>query len=245
MKRIYTLSLLLLLPGWALCCSCSSYASFCEIITPQSEVAAVRIINTIREGHRLWIDVVVEESLQGTIAHDTMTVLASSGTSCDPSYEFFNVGDQLIVHRREAIVDGPTSWFAFAFENPCAEDFLRIDNGQVVFYFDGQWRSEPYDFFKTDIGGCARQERSPRKAILERLLSIYPQPAATAAVIDLQIALNYELALFTAAGQLLLEQSVVNEARHQLDVSRLPHGVYVLRLRFRQAEVVRKLVVQR
>ena len=247
MKKIFTLSAFYLLPAWALCCSCLYFTSFCELITPQSAVAKVRIFNTTVYQYGLWIDVAVEEPLQGAVQHDTLTILASRGTSCDPSFEAFSIGDELVVHLGEAIADGPTDWFTFAFQNACQQDFLEIVDGQVELFADGKWRLESYQNFKKNIiaGGCAEQRDVPDKATLERLLSVYPLPASTEATIDLQIALDYELALFSANGQLLLENAVVNEARHQLDVSRLPNGVYLLRLRFEAAELVRKLVVQR
>ncbi len=64
-------------------------------------------------------------------------------------------------------------------------------------------------------------------------LSIYPNPAETNIVITLPIASpeNHVLLLFDAAGKKLIEEQVNgSKTTHQLDVSVLAKGVYILRL---------------
>lgn len=67
----------------------------------------------------------------------------------------------------------------------------------------------------------------------ETPLGIYPNPAETAIVITLPLATaeNQLLLLFDSAGKKLFEERINgNATTHQLDVSTLPKGMYILRL---------------
>lgn len=253
MKKTLLLALLALLPAWAFSCRCAYITEFCTIVTPQSDIATVRIIDTLMSPDPeyqypvQWINVVVVETLQGAIEHDTMTILASRLTSCDPSPNSFGLGDLLIVHLRDAIDNGPTGHFTFSFENVCAQDFLRIDNGQIRNWRNGSSQEEAYDTFRANLGACARQLFNPvDQRTLESLLSVSPQPAKDEAWIELRrplaVALQFEL--FSVSGQFLLEGSIpAEQARQRLDVSKLPAGAYLLRFQLGEVSVVRKLVV--
>lgn len=64
-------------------------------------------------------------------------------------------------------------------------------------------------------------------------LGIYPNPAETSISVSLPIASaeNHELMLFDAAGKILLEEPINgNQTTHQIDISTLAKGVYILRL---------------
>ncbi|MBK9016335.1 MAG: hypothetical protein IPM82_20960 [Saprospiraceae bacterium] len=130
MKKMLPVFALFLLPSLAFSCSCLYGLSFCELITPSSNVANVRIINTYvvatQFSEVLWLDVVVEEALQGSIEHDTMSILASYGTSCDPDFSAFHAGDNLVVQVDEELTDGPTDWYKFEFDNACKQSFLSL-----------------------------------------------------------------------------------------------------------------------
>lgn len=249
MKKTTLLALLALLPAWAFCCRCAYITEFCAIVTPQSEIATVRIIDTLMSPDPeyqypvQWINVVVVETLQGAIEHDTMTILASRLTSCDPSPNSFGLGDLLIVHLRDAIDNGPTGHFTFSFQNTCTQDFLRIDNGQIRIWRNGSSQEEAYVTFRANLGACARQPNQPR---LETMLLVSPQPAAQEVWIELRRPLDAELQfeLFSVSGQFLLKGSVpAEQARQRLDVSKLPAGAYLLRFQLGEVSVVRKLVV--
>jgi hypothetical protein len=249
MKKLFTLIAWTLLPVWAFSCTCHYFTGFCGAITPQSAVATVRIFNTAtyqQAPRDLWIDVVVEETLQGIILHDTMTILASRSTTCDPDNSVFQIGDQFVIHLNDALIDSPTDWYSFYFRNGCIQDFLKILNGQVRLWQNQSTQTMSYNEFKNKLGDCARQTNHPNQATLESLLWLYPQPAVDQVWIDLQLPpFDYRLKLFSFTGQLLLEEAVPPRSRYPFDVSWLPNGIYFLHLQFGEASIVRKLVVQR
>lgn len=248
MKRISTISALFLLPSLAFCCSCLYYESFCELITANSNVASVRIFDKHLDplSMKLWVDVVVEETLQGIVEHDTMTILASHGTSCDPGFEAFNIDDKLIVHIRETYIGGPTSWVTFDFNNGCHEEFIRVVNDEVTHIIEDKWVTESYGAFKSDINTCANLTHVFDKEEIESFISLYPVPAANEAFIEINIQLDYELTVFSATGQLLRKESVlfVQGRNHKINISDLPNGVYFLRLQFGEVSVLKRLLIQ-
>jgi hypothetical protein len=247
MKKMLPVFALFLLPSLAFSCSCLYGLSFCELITPSSNVANVRIINTYvvatQFSEVLWLDVVVEEALQGSIEHDTMSILASYGTSCDPDFSAFHAGDNLIVQDEE-LANGPTDWYKFEFDNACKQSFLSLKNDTVSGFILDKYEMQPYGEFKSALGTCANFTHTFDKEELEGFIHLVPVPAATEAVVHTNVPLDYQLTLFTPTGQLMLQASVSGEHAHSLDVSDLPNGLYFVRLQIGEVPIVRRLVVQ-
>lgn len=210
-------------------------------------MATVRIFNTHLDWvHplQLWVDVVVEETLQGTVEHDTMTILASHGTSCDPGFEEFQIGDKLIVHIGEAEGNSPTEWYSFEFNNGCREEYLKLVNDQVAHFVSEKWVNESYQNFKNNLAACAALTHVFDKEVLEYLVSLFPNPASAEVIVQNNSTQVYDFTLFAPTGQLLLHQSVVNERTHRLPTLNLANGIYIVRLQFGDVSLVKKLVVK-
>lgn len=250
MKKILLSFLFPTLPVLAFCCSCIGYTSFCELINPDTKVANVRIINgyfwpTTVDDRKFWIDVVVEETLQGDIQTDTMTILASSGTSCDPGIESFEIGKQLIVHLNESQPNGPTQWFTFRFENTCREDFLKLENGRVSGFIKENFTDIAYTEFKQQLGSCVNYTRTYDKPELERSFILFPNPSAVTAYLYSQHPIsNYKLEIYNAIGQLMLSETVNNESKHPLLVGDFASGVYFVKIQVGEEFIVKRLAVQ-
>ncbi len=247
MKRISTISALFLLPSLAFCCSCLYGTSFCELITPTKQIANVRIFNTHLDSLNLtlWLAVVVEEALQGSIEQDTMTILASQGTSCDPDFSEFQIGGNLIVQFDETITGGPTNWPYFIFGNICEESYLHLKDDMVIGFIREEYEMQPYQTFRNQLSDCANYTHIFDKEELEQFIHIFPVPAASEAFIDTQIPFDYTLTIFTATGQLLQQETVIGKYRHPLYISDLPSGLYFVRLQVGDVTILKRLLVQR
>jgi len=212
-------------------------------------VANVRIISTYADSsefhNNLWIDVVVEETVQGTIEYDTMTILASQGTSCDPGFSEFRMGENLIVQVGEEYPNGPTDWYTFVFNNGCEESYLSLKDGSVTGFIRDKYEMQSYSGFKNNIGDCANFTHILEKEDIEGFVFLFPVPAASGAFIETLINIDYELTIYSASGQKLLHESVTNETRHPLDVAGLPNGLYFVRITVGEVTIVQRLLVQR
>jgi hypothetical protein len=212
-------------------------------------LAQVRVFDTIleqsqSETDRLWIQVVVEKRLQGDIENDTMSVLASSGTSCDPGYDFFSIGQRLVINIWDETTGGPTPFYSFAFNNGCSEQFLVLDGDMVSGNIKDKYESQPYHDFKNNLGTCANFTHTFERGELERFINIFPVPASSVATIYNQIGFDYDYTLLTATGQVVLWEQVIGEYDHPLPVSGLPNGLYFLHFQVGEVPFVKRLVVQ-
>lgn len=238
------------LPFWAFCCSCVGYTTFCEMVTPTSDVVKVRVINgyfwPATPSQNYWIDVVVEEVLMGTSQADTMTILASMGTTCDPFSSEFEVGNQYIVRLTEKKLDGPTDWFTFHFDNPCKESFLRMQDNQVIGFIKDEYSSQSYQAFKDQLGSCVNFTRTLEERELEGNFTLVPNPTSGATEIYSAFLLEpYELSVFTTAGQLVFKEMVGKTSSHYLSMEDQPNGVYFIKIKLDKASITTRLVVQR
>lgn len=247
MKKRLPIAVCFLLPSLAFCCSCISEQSFCELASPTSKIASVRIISTYEvatpTSNILWLDVVVLEALQGSIQHDTMTILASRGTSCDPHFSAFQTGDSLIVRISEELPDGPTNWYKFSFENACRQAFLWLKNGMVSGLIMSDYTVQSYAEFKSAVGTCANFTQTFDKKELERFIYLMPVPAVTEAYVYTSLPLDYQLTVFTPTGQAVFQASVSGERSYPIHVSDYPNGLYFVRLQIGDVIIVRRLVV--
>lgn len=249
MKKILLSLFLPAVPVLAFCCSCLGYTSFCELLSPETKVANVRVINgyfwpTVDEG-KFYIDVVVEETLQGDIQTDTMTILASTNLSCDPGVEAFEVGKNFIVHLNESLTGGPTDWFTFRFYNGCREEFLELENGRVSGYIKDGYTDIAYSDFKQQMGTCVSYTHTYDRGELERLFILYPNPTTTTAFINAEnIIKDYKVEIYNAIGQLMLSETVSNENNHPLPIGDFSNGVYFIKIRLGDEFITKRLVVQ-
>jgi|GEM_PF-6783659 len=94
-----------------------------------------------------------------------------------------------------------------------------------------------------DTSGCFPQS-APDLPVAEPVIRIGPLPADKAIFVDCSIALD-EAGLYDLSGRLLLRKHLPHEKRFLLDVSQLPDGLYLLRLRSKQGVFSRKITVQR
>lgn len=249
MKKFLPIFALFLLPSFMMACSCIYSSSFCEHVKSSSKVANVRIINTYvspwQFSEVLWIDVVVEDNLLGIVEHDTMTILASYGSSCDPDFSLFKIGGHLIVQEGEAITNGPTNWYTFEFDNACNEAFLSLENGIVTGFIKDEYEMQSYEILKDNLGTCTNFTRTFEKDELENSVSIFPVPASDVANIYTPIRFDYDYTLVNVAGQTLVKERVIGETKHPLPISDLPNGLYFLKLQVGQVSIMKRMIVQR
>jgi Secretion system C-terminal sorting domain len=247
MKKTATLSALFLLPSLAFCCSCLRGTSFCELITDVSIVAKVRIFDTHLDSlnMRFWVDVVVEEKLKGNMEQDTITILASQGTTCDHEFSEFQIDGNLIIQYTETLTGGPTDWPYFIFGSICEESYLHFKDDMVIGFIREEYEMQPYQTFRNQLSDCANYTHIFNKEELEQFIHIFPVPAASEAFIDTQIPFDYTMTIFTATGQLLQQETVIGKYRHPLYISDLPNGFYFVRLQIGDVPILKKLVIQR
>ncbi|PCJ26138.1 MAG: hypothetical protein COA97_06205 [Flavobacteriales bacterium] len=74
-------------------------------------------------------------------------------------------------------------------------------------------------------------------------VNIYPNPNTGTFTIDLIDANNASIQIYSIAGQLVFQKSMIQNAT-QIDLSNYPKGMYIVRVKTNTATVVRKIVYQ-
>lgn len=77
--------------------------------------------------------------------------------------------------------------------------------------------------------------------------SVFPNPAKEFVDIEVPFKGNFKMQLTSISGQVFEENSFYSQlenSKHQIDVSQLPAGLYLLSIRTEKAVWVKKLVVQ-
>ena len=78
-------------------------------------------------------------------------------------------------------------------------------------------------------------------------ISVYPNPASTTMVIDLEDIAHFrpDLAIFSTRGTNMFERKSVTESKLTLDVSQYQTGTYLIRIATSKGSVVKKLLIVR
>jgi len=116
------------------------------------------------------------------------------------------------------------SWhepFTYTFSTTTDKIYLDITNneGSVATFYDDLLSQEQF---------------------LEKSISIYPNPVNKVLHIDSANAGIHHLEVFDLQGRLVIEASEVQG--HQIDVSALPQGIYILKLETKKGLITKKLV---
>lgn len=227
-------------------CSCAWLSNFCETTNSNSVISAVKVIEkvdgaTVDFGFNHFIKVVLIENLRGNAPTDTLTILAAQGTSCDPSPELFQIGDQMIVHITEKQDDIAPEPYDFQFSNGCSAPFLFVKNGRVHPRKDKISEGATYENFKSKIEDCAKASILDNPELLKRLTRIFPNPASEKLSISINLATSFSYVLFNSAGQKIAEENVMARWK-ELDISSLHRGVYFLKIQVNEGSFIKKVV---
>ena len=237
--KIHFLSLLILLfPASIFACSCVYSTNFCETMTPSSNVAGVRVLQTylVDDGLILqYVDVVVLDKLQGTIPADTLSLLVSDGTSCtgSPNLSEYLVGDRMFILAEYALGIGPNSFPAFHVKPPCSQFMIFADKGIGTVGYEG---------FKESFNDCVLTTKTFGRKELERFINFYPNPVSTNLMIGASIALNLSIDIYAADGRKVLEVDMRQMLQLPVDVTNWASGVYYVRIGSDETWVTKKFV---
>jgi hypothetical protein len=80
-------------------------------------------------------------------------------------------------------------------------------------------------------------------AINERTIEIFPNPAAEYILIQLDQKSTFTYSVYSICGSQVLPPETVIESSHQIDVSHLPRGVYILSVRINNQTINHKISV--
>ena len=128
----------------------------------------------------------------------------------------------------------------------------NVINGQGTNVVEIQWGSEVTGkisaFFESEKGCFSDTSYldisiNPTgiKNIDKSKLSIYPNPTSDIITVETNILEPYSISIYTTNGKLLFE-SCVEEASLQIDLSKLPKGVYYLNLATESSTITKKVI---
>jgi len=244
MKAKFTLITLSILPFIATACQCLWIESFCEAITPQSNVSTFKIIEKFSSQDSLRTYFVAEkiEDLVGSVNNDTMTILAGYGHSCDPNYYSIKSGDSMVIN-----IETP-SWmpgnipYDSDLGHLCSKKFLRIENGKIHDGISDDYdQTIDYSDFKINIVNCANLTILDNPKILDNVLFIYPNPTKDLLNVGLNFNSNFNYQIYNVSGRLISQEQKVNR-NHEIDLSHFQKGVYFIKIFVNKSFAVRKFV---
>lgn len=231
-----------ILPFIGQACSCAWVSNFCETSNLQSVISTVKVIDKFDDGMRHhFLKVEIIEDLRGITTKDTMTILASSGTSCDVSPEGFNINDILIVLVRNNPDVTDTGYsYDFPIEGGCSRSYIFLIDGMVKQH-PADDTGVPYEDFKSEIEECVKASVLDEPEVLNRLTYIFPNPALNKLKIRIYPAGNFSYTIYSTAGQKMREAEVIG-FQEDLDISNFENGVYYLKIRVNRTAIFKKIV---
>lgn len=229
-----------LLPGFALACSCISITTFCERVTPESEVISVKILTGYYVDFTHYIDVIFIENVQGDTSLELLTLRTGSGNSCDPFPDMFVGGDTLVFIMGLQLGNSPSPHTTFMLDFACGSNFLIVSNGKVTIgpYFDP--KEVTYPVFKNNFGECAKIN-PPLTGWRAPL--VYPSPALAEVFLENNHQSAIAFQVFTSTGKLVTEGDLPSRSKSPFDVSDWPAGVYFIRFGLDGELLVERFVV--
>jgi len=120
---------------------------------------------------------------------------------------------------------GPTSWTE------------QLVTGSPIPHIPGQ-AELMCDNSDVDIISSISDERS------DELIDVYPNPAKDLLNVQLNTSGTYQLCLFSTSGHLVQSTTIFNSDFHQMDVSILADGMYLLTITSDRTMIQRKIVVR-
>jgi len=226
-------------------CSCIFFLNFCENTETNSLVFAAEVIEKYN-GNNLttYMDIKINEEIQGSVSGEMFTVV-NHGTTCDVSFDRFEIGDIIITKFIDTPAPvGLANFPMFSF-SACSTSFLRKEGNTVLGNIEEGVSSKNYDDFKSAIDQCAKLTILDKDLkLLEDFTSIFPNPTSDFIQINIPYLNPEELSgeLFSSNGQLIASYERLPLNNERLDLRTLPKGVYFIRISFKEHSIVRKIV---
>jgi len=132
-------------------CTCLFDLNFCENTSTDSKVFSAEVIEKYA-GNDLetFMDVKVIEVIQGNFSEEMLTII-NHGTSCDTSFDIFEVGDTFIYNFTETPSSHNLANYPIFSLSHCASSFLKKEGNTVLGNIDEEVSSQNYDDFKGEI----------------------------------------------------------------------------------------------
>lgn len=234
--RLFSL-LLVFVPFLGMACSCEFSLSFCETISPNSNIALGVVFHRFLHQNNMYINVEYIETIQGEVKSDTMTLNAGPiGLSCSISAAGFENGTEIIFTADEEIEDPPSQFPTYGMGHICSRNFKVVSDG-------GVWQSGeliPYEDFKRNFSDCSEQIF---ENILEEMVDLFPNPVGVELSIAVNLRLEIDFVVFNAMGQMIHEGNTNENLISKLDVSDYAAGTYFIRFRLRDEIKTERFVV--
>ncbi len=239
MKKYLTLLALSLLPYFAVACSCT-FKSFCETMDAQSNVTTFSVIGKFGNATRKYVMVKKIEDLWGNAPKDTMVIIAAFGNTCDDDISYIKSGDSLVIN----LISTASNPAEFFIGSICLGNYLKINRGEINNGMqDSLSQTINYSDFKANLGNCAGLTNLDDIDIVERELSIYPNPVNDLLKIKLNLQSNFDYQMIDINGQMIREEKMIFR-NHEIDLSSFQKGIYFIKIIVNESFVVRKFVKQ-
>lgn len=190
------------------------------------------------------MDVKILETLQGTVTEDSITII-SYGTSCDVFFDIFEVGEKIVLRYNDLETGNANAHFPMTHFGACTTSFLQFSDNQIVGSIEPNVSFKNYDDFKNDVGDCSDLtfiDTTPEK--LEKYINLSPNPTNDFTTLYFSILNPSEISieLFHSNGQLISSLNNFSTNNYALDLSSAAVGFYYVRIKYRDATVVKRVV---
>lgn len=228
-----------------LACSCITFYTFCEEVDSNSKIVEVEVLEKYSgSSYPTFMDVKILETLQGTVAEESITIV-SYGTSCDVFFDIFEIGEKLVISFNDLEPSNADAHFPTSHFGACTTSFLQFSDNQLVGNIEPNVTFKNYDDFKNDISDCSdltNLENDPEE--LENFINISPNPTANFSTLYFSTLNPSEISmeLFHSNGQLISSLDNFSKNNYVLDLSGAAVGFYYLKIKYREATVVKRVV---
>jgi len=226
-------------------CTCLLHLNFCENIGEDAKVFSAEVIEKYAGNYlETFMDVKVIEVIQGNFSEEMLTI-KNHGTTCDTSFDRFEIGDTFIYNFTETPEPNSFANYPIFSLGICASSFLKKEGNTVVGNIDGEVSSQNYDDFKSEFNQCviaSIEDRDPE--FIDGLIHIFPNPTLDFISIYLPISTIEKISgnLFSSDGQLIASFEDISINERTLDLSQIPRGVYFLRINLNEHSESKKIM---
>lgn len=238
---LLTRSLLLVLASFFLflpksrACNCGPpIETFCESIESNTIVVQAIITDSIANYLR---EIAILQNLNIGIAEEKVTLIGQDGLNCGEDLRLFAIGDTLVLGLYFEEMEQDTGYILYG----CNKNFLRYSEGMVVGGVSREIESQPYDVFIDNLQTCLDLVNAKESALSP--LHIYPNPVTDLLRIDNLGAQRHTIELFSLDGRQVYRKTDLQQYHHELTVSNLQAGIYLLRITNADATYTAKIMV--
>ena len=156
---------------------------------------------------------------------------------CGENMDLFEVGDSVIFALTWTNYSTPIDTLFLG--GVCVHKYLRYQNGKVVGQIHEDIQAMEYEKFKTNPYDCMSSTATEES--MELKIELFPNPVNDFLTInsnDLQLS---EIEVISTDGNMLLSKQVNQVNFSNLDLSNFPPGIYFIKIRTRENEIVKKI----